>query len=512
MTNRLFTRIAAVVASGALMLTAAACGSSTSSQSPSQDLTVVRSLETTNLFPATSFSNGDIWVIEQIYGTLTKNKPDGSGVEPGLASSWTQSADKKTWTFNLRKGVKFHNGSPVTAKDVKFSLDFARAPRDDKPFSFLLESIASVDAVDNDTVRVKVKQPWAPLPSDLAVFTASIMPANFGGKSEKTFAQHPVGTGPFKLQTWTKGDSVKLVKNPTYWDRGKPILNSVTFKYVPDDNTRAQMVESGQAQIDEFPPSSSVASLKNVSGVQVKSFPSTSLIWVDLNNKKKPLNDVHVRRALAYATDKNSIVKTVFYGQAKTANSFLSSSLMGYDKGIQDLPYDMAKAKAELKKSSVPNGFDVTMQVQSGVQERAQIAQILQASWKQLGVNVKLQTIDSSTIYSNRTAGDFEIQIHQMTNDIVDPDEWIRYMVYKGANVNTGFNDATVNALADRAATNDNVSERKLYYGKIQQIVTEQAPMIPLAYTPGLFLVRDNVQGFHVSILGEYGLDQTKLG
>ncbi|PJM75991.1 ABC transporter substrate-binding protein [Bifidobacterium simiarum] len=506
-----FRKIAAVAVAAVMTLSMAACGGSRSTAADTQDLVVARSLETTDMLPQTGFSNGDIWAIQQVYQTLTRNKTDGSGVEPGLATSWKQSSDGLSWTFKLRHGVKFHNGKTMTAKDVKFSLDFARTARDDKPWQFLFTAIKNVAIVDDYTVRLDLTEPWAPLPSDLSMSASAIMPADFGGKTETQFRNNPVGTGPYKLGEWKKGDYIKFVKNPDYWEKGKPKLNSVTFKYVSDANTRSQMVQSGQAQIDEFPTAVSVSSLKKTKNVHVESFPSTSLIWVNLNNRKKPLNDVHVRRAMAYAIDKTAIVRAIYYGQAESANSMLSKNLMGYSKDVKDLEYSMKKAKEELAKSSAPKHFSLTIQVQSGDPEKSMLAQILQESWKELGIDVQLQTLDSTTVYSNRTAGDFDVAMFEMTNDISDPDEWMQYMFSSTANVNSGYKNEKVDSLIKRAAADSNQANRLKDYAEVQQIIADEAPEIPLVYKPGLFAVRDQVKNFTVTTLGEYKLADTTI-
>lgn len=507
-------RLASLTIAGVLMVSVGACGSSSggsgSTQGVAQDLVVARSLETTDMLPETAYSNGDIWAVQQVFESLTKNKADASGVEPSLATKWTKASDGLSWTFELRKGVKFHNGETMTADDVKWSLDFARTERADKPWQFLFTKIKSVDIVNQYAVRINLTEKWAPLPSDMAIFACAIMPKNFAGMTEEQFRNNPIGTGPYKFSSWTKGDSIKFTNFKDYWDKSTPKLNSVTFKYVPDANTRSQMVQSGQAHVDEFPTAASVSTLKNVSTVDVKSFPSTSLIWINLNNRKEPLNDVHVRRAMAYAIDKKAITKAVYYGTAEVANTMLSKNLMGYASDIKNV-YSIDKAKKEMKESSSPNGFTVTIQVQSGDPEKSQLAQILQNSWKKIGITVKLQTLDSTTIYSNRKSGDFEIAMFEMTNDISDPDEWMHYMFASTAAVNSGYSSKKVDQLIDEAASNDDAATRKKLYKEVQQILAEDVPEIPLVYKPGLFVVRKGVENFKVTTLGQYDLTKTTI-
>ena len=199
----------------------------------------------------TVFDNESIWIFEQIFQTLYTVTPNGKGVQPMLATGYTVSADKKTYTFTLRSGVKFSTGQPMTSADVKFSIDQASAA--DKGWGYINTAVKSVAAPTPSTVVVTLKYPWAPLLADLSLFSNGIVPANYGGKTETQFYNAPVGTGPFKWEYWHKGSALKLVRNPNYWEKGKPYLNSVTWTDVPSDNTRQLQLKGGQAQIDEFP-------------------------------------------------------------------------------------------------------------------------------------------------------------------------------------------------------------------------------------------------------------------
>jgi peptide/nickel transport system substrate-binding protein len=220
------------------------------------DLTIARTADSQSMNNTTVFDNESIWIFEQIFQTLYTVTPNGKGVQPMLATGYTVSADKKTYTFTLRPGVKFSTGQPMTSADVKFSIDQASAA--EKGWGYINTAIKSVAAPTPSTVVVTLKYPWAPLLADLSLFSNGIVPANYGGKSETAFYNAPVGTGPFKWDFWHKGSALKLVRNPNYWEKGKPYLNSVTWTDVPSDNTRELQLKGGQAQIDEFPAWSTV--------------------------------------------------------------------------------------------------------------------------------------------------------------------------------------------------------------------------------------------------------------
>jgi hypothetical protein len=225
----------------------AACGGSSSSSNSSSasssstssasgtpkkggDLVFARSVAPTTLDPANTIIAGDIYTLNQIFEPLFITNPNGT-LAPWLAKSFTTSSNHLTWTFNLRPGVKFSDGKPLTADDVVFSIK-REAANSDGPLSFLDFAIKSVTAKGSSTVVIKLKTPWAPFESDMSVFANAILPANFGGKSEKAFFESPIGTGPFTLASWTPDSNLTLKANPSYWQPGKPYVDSVTINYV----------------------------------------------------------------------------------------------------------------------------------------------------------------------------------------------------------------------------------------------------------------------------------------
>ena len=218
----------------------------------------------------------------------------------------------------------------MTSKDVKFSIDQARAAA--QGWGYIDTAIKSVTDPTPTTVVVSLKFPWAPLLADRSLFANDIVPYNYGGKSEAAFYQAPVGTGPFKWDYWHKGQALKLVKNTYYWQPGKPYLDSVTWTDVASDNTRQLQLKGGQAQIDEFPAWSSVAALKSTPSVDMNLFNSTRTDYMAFNEKGAPFNDVHVRRAISLAIDREAMIKAVLFGNGQPANSFMPPQVPYYQK------------------------------------------------------------------------------------------------------------------------------------------------------------------------------------
>lgn len=514
MRTRNTVRIGAALAAGALLLTACGGGDDGGAGGAGEpqaggDLVMVRADDPTTLMPTDPSDNAAIWAIQNIFDTLVVASDDGKEIEPGLATEWEQSEDKLTWTFTLREGVTFHNGDPVTVDDVKFSLDRATDP--DLPFGSLNEQIESVETPDESTVVVQTKVPWSPLPADLALFANSIVPKDFAQMSEEEFAEHPIGSGPFAFDSWTKGQTLKLAKNPDYWEEGKPYLDSVTFNTVPDSNTRAQQVLGDQAQINEFPPYSTIEGLEGTPNVQVETFESSKINYINLNNKVEPLDDVHVRRALSMALDRKSMIDAVTYGHAVEATTFMSPALWGHDPTIEGLSYDMEMAKAELAKSDHPDGFELELTIGSGDPDSAAIGQIAQEAFAELGVELVINPVDPATARQNRMNGNFEMLTGYATTDIIDPDQMVGFLVRGGNRINSGYANDELDKAASAAAQTDDQAEREKYYSTIQQIATEEAALIPLYYSPAVFSFSEQVKGFKTTAVGSYTLRDTWL-
>lgn len=517
MKARLFTGAAALAAAA---LTLSACGggsgssgSTTGSSSAPQsggNLIMDRAEDATSMVPWVPTDNASIWVMEEIYDTLLVPAPNGKAVEPSLATKWVQSSDGKSWTFTLRKGVKFSNGKPLTSADVEFSLDQARAKN--TPFYFIDQIITGIDTPSPYTVVIHTAQPWAPLPADMALFANSIVPKNFGGETQAQFANHPVGSGPFEFSSWTKGQSLKLVKNPHYWQPGKPYLNSVTFDVVADSNTRATQVQSGQAQINEFPDYSSIQALKGSSTVKVGLFSSSRVDYFVMNNKEPQFADPNVRLAVAQAVDKSALIKSVLFGNGKPATSYLTPALWAHDSSISPPPYNISQAKQDLAKSKYPHGFATSILIESGDADQASAAQIIQASLGQIGIKTTIKTLDPTAQYQALQNENFDMSFAYCTTDIIDPDEIIRFaaMTSGGSNaMYSQYEDQQNEKLAGEADLITDQSKRQQLYDQIQDIVNKAVPYVAMYYSPSVYSYSTNVHGFDPYPTGNYDLVST---
>ncbi|MEO9180490.1 MAG: ABC transporter substrate-binding protein, partial [Acidimicrobiales bacterium] len=400
--------------------------SSTSHITKGGTLTFDRGADIFSLDPTQVSDNESIWALENIFETMYEATPNGKSLVPWLATGYSVSTNHLSWTFTLRKGVKFSNGHTMTSADVKFSIERVGA-KASNPFAFINTAIKSITTPSPDTVVITTKTPWAPMQADVALFANGVIPNNYAGETAAVFWKHPIGTGPFMVKNWAQGSSLSLVKNPYYWQPGKPYLKAVNFVSVPDDNTRQLQLESGAAQVDEFPPFSTISTLQSAANVKVGIYTSSWTQFLGFNEEFKAFKDVHVRRAISYAIDRKALIAAVLYGHGTVANSQVTPALWDYDASTPGIQFNLTKAKAQMAQSKSPKGFAVKLLVGSGNTNENSLGQIVQAELKPLGIKVTLQEVSGASENTMQQNSQFQMSFLYDTTDIIDPDELITF-------------------------------------------------------------------------------------
>lgn len=436
LTRRLAGGLAITTLALTSLLPAASHTRAATSHAANDTLTIGWSPETVTLDPAGPGQNPDIYVMVNIYNQLLKVANDGNTIQPDLATSYDISKDGKTYTFHLRPNVTFTNGMKLTSEDVRFAL--VRAAETQRSWAYLLTAMKSVTAPDPLTVKITLKYAWGPFLADMSFFTCGVYPeAYFKKVGAAGMVAHPVGSGPYALQEWKKGQYLRLQKNPGYWDAAKYPMQHVEFDLLPSDNTKIVQVQGGQLDVDYFLPPSQVAALKGSSAARVQMDTSTRTEYFALQTKVKPLGDVNVRQAINHAINRPAIVKALLYGYGKPANSFLPVGSLFYDPSLPVPSYDPALAKQFLAKSSVPNGFNMTIEVGTGAALNGQLAQVIQQELAPLGIKVTVTQVDPTALNAAQQKGNYHSVITGWTNDIPDPDELVTFAVdpiHGGAN------------------------------------------------------------------------------
>jgi peptide/nickel transport system substrate-binding protein len=468
------------------------------------------------LDPISGYSNGSIFIITQIFDQLVE-LGEGTGLQPGLATKWEHSGDGRTWTFHLRK-AEFSNGEPVTAQDVKFSIERWANPEIDVANAALGESVEKVEVVDPSTVRVKLSKIDAPFIDYLSTFSASIVPQKVvEEEGEKEFSEHPVGSGPFEVKEYVRGQRTVLQRNPHYWRKGQPYLDGVVFEYVPDANTRVLKVRSGEADVADAIPYNQVSQLEAEEGLEIQAKKTVSWDSIFFNLTKKPLQDEKVRQALNYATPKEQILETVLYGNAQISNDNIPP-LRFWDESLAPYPYDLEKAKELMAESSVPNGFKLELVIASGDPVELQTAEILKEEWAKIGVDLNIVVREFGTMFAQWIEGKGGMAAtfpgNALSSNSLADDEMAAVVLDSEAGVNslgTYYDNPKVNALVDDARGTLNEARRRKDFAEIQRIALEDPPAVPLFFTESVTAVRDNVKGFTTYPIGWWPLHEVWL-
>jgi peptide/nickel transport system substrate-binding protein len=425
-------------------------------------------------------------MVDYVAETLTSLSPDGK-VQPLLAESWALSPDGLTYTFKLRKGVVFHDGTPFDAKAVKFTFDRLKDPAIRVPTRGSLP-LKEIEAVDASTVKVTLTRPSAPFLGALSQTTTAIVSPAAADKNGNEYKNivHTVGTGPYVFKERKKGESFTVTLNDKYWGK-KPHFDTVVFRIVPEAATRESLILAGQVDLIVLPPIADIPALQRNPAVKVLLAPSDRTMFISLNTTKPLLNDVKVRQALNYAVDKKAIVQNVLFGAADEMDAPMASSLFGYCK-VGSYEYNPAKAKQLLTEAGVKPGTKLTFHHPTGryVQDR-EASQAVAGYLREVGIEPELQTMDWPSYISIINAGPAEKAVHQLAYlgwapQFLDAAQqmlqfWTETHPPKGLAI-TFYKNARVDELIPAADRESNPDKRKDMYCEAQKLIWADAPWL----------------------------------
>src|SRR5215813_13298753 len=406
-------------------------------------------------------------------------------LEPALAESWIVSKDGLTWTFKLRKGVKFHDGTPFDAKAVKYFFD--RVLGDEKPFKASLYTpvVQGAEVVDDATVRVTLKQPFGAFLFIMAHSAGAIVSPAAHQKWGKDLALHPVGTGPFKFVEWVKGDHVTMERNDAYWG-GRPQLDRVVVKTVREDQARVLMLESGGADLIVNIPTEEIPRLRKDARFTIESSPTARALFIAINVKKKPFDDVRVRQALNYAVNRDAIVKELFQNNAQVIPGPVSPLQNGY-ANLSGYAYDPKNAKNLLTQAG-KSSLKVKLWSPKGrFVKDYELAQAVQQDLAAVGVEATLSTMEwGAYLAATKTPADqtprelFLLGWSPSTGEA----RWGTFPLLHSSQLapkgdNRGFfTSKAFDDAIDRATVATSDSSRVAALREAQQIVIKEAPAI----------------------------------
>ncbi|MEB3859854.1 MAG: ABC transporter substrate-binding protein, partial [Desulfurococcales archaeon] len=307
-------------------------------QAPQREtvLIVGTTFDPQTLDPALAYDIASAIVIQNIFDTLVTYKPGTTELQGKLAERWESNENATVWTFYLRKGVKFHDGTDLTADDVKYSIE--RAKELQGPPAFLIDVIDRVEVVDDYTVRFILKYPFAPFPSLMAFMLTAPVSPEAAEELGEAFAENPVGTGPFKLESWVKGQEVVLVANENYW-RGKPQIDKIIIRIFKDPSSLRIALENGEVDMAFGIQPSDIPALLQNPDIKSQSIEGLVIEWLGMNLRKEPFNNPLFRKAVNYAINYEYILENILKGTATRLYGPLPPGIWGYDPNIETYAY-----------------------------------------------------------------------------------------------------------------------------------------------------------------------------
>lgn len=395
-------------------------------------------------------------------------------VQPRLAESWT-AVNPKTYVFRLRRGVKFHDGTPLTSADVKFTIERIIDPKTKSVMAAdYAPSIASVDAVDPLTVRLNLKVPLVPL-INLMPYVFIIPKATFERMGEKEFARKPVCSGAYRFVEWVPNDRITLEAFPGYW-RGAPRIQRVVFRALPDASTRLSALRAGEVDLVEGVSPDQVKLLEALPNLQVARATSGRILFIFMDTSQEPYNDRRIRQALNYATDWKAIASGVYAGYAKAVSGPILPHLFGY-KPVPGFPYDPERAKKLLAETPYPHGFDAVIESSNGRWLRdKEMVQAVAGYLQQIGIRPTVRVYEYGEYRRRYRAKQVKIGIwgyRDLSRDVDD----IGFHFEPGRDVNY-WNTPRLTRLFEQGRAVTDPKRRRQIYGQALDIIHEEAPWI----------------------------------
>ncbi|MCL4514259.1 MAG: ABC transporter substrate-binding protein [Firmicutes bacterium] len=492
MRNRILVSMA-VVFSFAWLLVSGTVMAQTAPDIPrSETLIVAQGGDAMTLDPQKQGKMIDMSILSNVFDMLL-TRDENLKLQPSLTTAW-KTVNDTTWQFTLRKGVKFHNGEPFNADAAKFSIERLIDPNTKSPI-VELRYVKRVEIVNEYTINIVTSEPDPILPAKLTLFGGVMVPPKYiKERGDAYFAEHPVGTGPFKFVEWVRDDHVTLVANPDYW-KGAPKVKKLVFRAIPDDAARVAALLAGDVDIiSNLPPD--LAPVVNMSpGVKVLSIPGLRAHFLSLDSRKGPLADKRVRLAIASAIDVDALIAKILGGQAKRLNTLVPEEMFGFDPTVKPVPYDPQKAKELLAAAGYPHGFDIALNATSGIYMKDRdIALAVSGQLAKVGIRTKVQILEYGTFLTNLKA-DKLAPIYFIGNLAWTLDATNNFQSYlKSDRRYARMKSAEVDKLVDIEETSMDPSEREKAMFRIQQMIRDDAYFVGLFTGNDLYGISDTVK------------------
>lgn len=511
------------------VLAIAGCGPGGEAVDGGNTIIIGLQAEPTSLDPTQITDYNSSRTCMEMYDSLLRFKDGSTELEPGLATEWDVSDDGLEYTFKLRQGVKFHDGTLFDAEAVKFNferqIDPAHPYHDTGDFAyadFTLGMVKEVVVVDEDTVKVVLSEPFAPFLGNIAMHAAAIVSPDAIKEHGKDISQNPVGTGPFKFVSWDPGVEVILEKFEDCW-RGAPQVDKLIFRPIVEDQTRLTELEAGSVDFIVGILPDDLQSLKDNADLLVVEQPGMHTWYLSLNCQQAPFNDIRVRQAASYAINKAAIVDNILKGTGVLAKNLLPPLIWGYTDDVQDYSYNPEKAKQLLEEA----GYDFDQVIDfhvpksgSGMQQPVTMATAIQSDLEAVGMKTKILQLDWGTFLdeSFKTVDKNEFLMHELSwlGDNGDPDNFL-YILLSGEQwPEDGFNDAfyknvEVDRLLNEARTTSDHDRRVELYHQAQKLIAADSPLIVVDHETQIVAMKKKIKGFELHPTGVFRFDKVTI-
>lgn len=459
-----------------------------------QTLVYGRGQDSAVLDPAMATSSEDFKIADWVFDGLVRFDGPTTKVIPALAESWERSEDGLVWTFHLRQGVAFHDGTPFTAEAVKVS--FERQFIETHPsytnrfirWKSKLGDLTQIEAVDDHTVKLHFSVAQPALLYNLAIYPAYIVSPAAIAANPEALNDHPVGTGPFKFVRWEKQDIIELVRNDDYWGE-VPKIERLIVRVIPENDVRILALQKGEVHLIDDVPFNRINDLDATVEVNVDLVNSVGFSSLFINTEHGPLQDVRVRKALQMAINRERLYKISFFGIGALDQQVMTKGEIGHVDGLAEYPYDPAAAKALLAEAGYPDGFSLTFMSFSNARpyfpSPTDGVAIIQADLKAVGIDAKVEMVTWADWLTRRGSGDFDITVGGWTASTVDP-EGVFYPMFHSRFIDSGnvgrLRNDKLDALLDAARNTYDDAQRQEDYGAAMQILADEAVAVFLAH------------------------------
>lgn len=470
-----------------------------------------RAKDSVTLDPAEASDGESSKVIDQIFEGLvafSKNKKEPARILPCLAVDWEQSADRLSWTFELRTGVRFHDGTPFDAEAVRFSFD--RLLRSDHPQAPLtspyranFQVIQSIEVLGPHKIRFFLSEPSVVFLPNLAMFCASIVSPTAVRKLGRRFALSPVGTGPFRFVKWKKDVRIHLTRNKNWWGEHTPGgVQNLVFVQIADGSSRLAQLRAGEIQMADNLQLEDVPIIEKDPSLLLERNEGMNVCYLAMNNSKAPFTDPRIRRAFSMAVNRDRVIKRAYSGFGLPARDLLPPFVPGHQGEVAPAR-DLDKARALLKEA----GFDPKNKLELWVMNNPRpylprpqrVAEILRDSFAKIGAQVTVKTFDWASYIQKLQGGEHQMALVGWTSDNGDPDNFFTPILGKESIGGTNFirmRHAGFEHLL-RAQREESIPfRRQKQIARIEDLIGRECPLIPLAFAPGMVGVRKEVVGF----------------